>query len=189
MKTLSRYSIILFAILPANNVSAQQPINAAIHISSPLGLLSKGRVKAELRFGSKNALLAVGTSYWGLYPCYTAGLEYRRYYANGMRSENYLYGSGGAGHDIEQTNMPEPRGFNPNMGTMTYVGAGVGRHINFSYFFIDMNAGIQATTVTRDPEDSFTSFPISSFYITGPGAVVRLNFCFGFQSQTFMPRK
>ena len=158
----------------------------AIHLTSPIGLLSKGGIKVEYRINLQNALLAGYTQYWGFFPGYQGNFEYRKYFAAGRStSENFIYAKAGVGfadyhyisdyyqHDLfgdEKYNYKAP-------GTYALAGGGIGRHINFDWFFIELNAGLKFSQVIGRAH----VYNERLFYTTGPGSIADFNFHFGVQ--------
>ncbi|MES2702948.1 MAG: hypothetical protein V4649_09930 [Bacteroidota bacterium] len=166
----------------ACNTTAQSRKDFALHISSPTGLLSKFRLKGEFRFDSTHSILLCYTQYWGIYPSFLTGGEYRWYHLHKRHGDNYLYCELGGGSSTGYTLFNQD--YNPEsfVGPTFYGGCGMGRHINFSHFFLDLNGGIRVTTVSNYPHDYF-----GTYYVFGPGAVVRINLAFGFQTFTHKP--
>ncbi|MES2704763.1 MAG: hypothetical protein V4649_19130 [Bacteroidota bacterium] len=183
---MRRLLLLLFLGLIGGNCLAQdvpilppppKPRMFAFYLSSPLGLLSKGRVKLEFYATRENSISASVCRYWGLFPGYQATLEYRHYFVPPHRhSENFIYAKGGYG-DCEAlvggiffpTNEQGP-------GQFAIAGGGVGRHFNFGRrraFFIDAAAGLKGAFVSQSAGQLF--------YTLGPGSIVDLNFHFGWQ--------
>jgi hypothetical protein len=175
-KVLISTAFILSMMLEAQ---AQQ---FALHLSSPLGLINKFGCKVEYRWGNMGVL--AGATVYAQYgipltPGAMGTIECRRYgkKRESGRGENFFYIKGLAGH--QQYNPGHGDGFlsAAEVPAATYygLGAGVGRHINFNWFFIELSTG--AKYVYSDvPQPDF-------FYITGPGAIFDLHFNFGFQTK------
>ena len=160
----------------------------AIYFTSPTGLLSKGGVKAEYRLNLQHALLLSYTQYWGYFPGYQGDLEYRAYFAAHSRfssSENFIYGKAGLGYAgyTPNTTYNQATSIDGNYtkggapGTYVFGGGGIGRHINFNWFFVELNAGLKFAQITGQPH----VYNERLFYLTGPGSIADFNFHFGIQ--------
>lgn len=181
--------ISLFVILSCSAARAQYlDPHYAIYLSSPLGLLSKGGVKVEYRLNLQNALLLSYDQYWGIFPGYQGDFEYRMYFTDRSKmssSENFIYAKAGLGYsgytannNVSQISMLSDGQNNYDApGTYVFGGGGVGRHFNFDWFFIDINAGLKFSQVTNPP----AVFNEHLFYLSGPGSFVDLNLHFGVQ--------
>jgi hypothetical protein len=163
-------SVPAFGRIAANNLGDDYQL--ALHFTSPLSLLSKFGGKLEAR-GGNISLLFGATKYYGSFPGNQFSMDVRRYLdiGRGQRGQNYFYAKGLFGHE-EYAND----GILIGAAESDYYGGGfgVGRHISFGSFFIDLNAGGKYVRIT-DPWIS----PI--FFLTGPGAMVDIHFNFGFQ--------
>jgi hypothetical protein len=155
----------IFLFVPA--VIAKEP-KFGTYLSSPLGLLSKGRAKVEYCIDSNNALLASYARYWGTYPGYLAGIEYHRYSPSTKASKNYLLAKAGYGA------LYWADGKSP-IFEACYFGIGIGRQWNFSHFFWDLSGGFKATITNGIRNGN------ELFYFPGPGSIVDLNLHFGFR--------
>jgi hypothetical protein len=160
----------------------------AIYLPNPLGLFSKADIKVEYRLNLQNALLLSYTQYWGFFPGYQGALEYRMYFTDRSRrssSENFIYGKAGLGFADYASDNGYPKisifgdgrtNYNAP-GTYVFGGGGVGRHFNFDWFFLDLNAGLKFAELTTPP----AVYNEHLFYLTGPGSYVDINFHFGIQ--------
>ncbi len=158
----------------------------AIYLTSPLGLLSKGGLKVEYRINMQNALLLGYTHYWGFFPGYQGNLEYRKYFpARKSLSENFIYAKAGVGFGdyqyLKDYYQPDLFGDEKNTfkapGNYVLAGGGIGRHINFDWFFIELNAGLKFAQVVGKTH----VYNERLFYTTGPGSIVDFNLHFGVQ--------
>ena len=171
-KLYSVVVIVLLSVITAFKVNAQ----VAIHLSNPLGLLSKARIKIEYRLDTRHALLLSTAGYWGWCPGLQGYAEYRNYHFVTRRTELFYYGKLGGGAGVE---FGIAHG---DTGPFTYAlaGAGMGYHFNMGRsqrFFMDLAFGLKGCQqITVAPEGNDLQF----FYISGPGSVVDINFHFGF---------
>ena len=180
---------VLFSLFVCTESRAQYlDPHFAIYLTSPLGLLSKGGVKAEYRLNLQHALLLSYTQYWGYFPGYQSALEYRIYFAAHSResnSENFIYGKAGLGYagytpnssNNQVTSIDDNHTNDKAPGAYALAGGGIGRHINFGWFFIELNAGLKFAQVTGQPR----VYNEHLFYVTGPGSIADFNFHFGIQ--------
>jgi len=179
---------VLFSVLSCTVARAQYlDPRFAIYLTSPIGILSKGGLMAEYRLNQQNALLLGYSQYWGFFPGYQGTFEYRMYFpVRKSNSENFIYakaGLGYAGYDISQpaytniSSLGDGRSNDAAPGTYVFGGGGIGRHINFDWFFIELNAGLKFSQVTSAPH----LYDERLFYLTGPGSYADFNFHFGVQ--------
>ena len=156
----------------------QEP-TVALHIYNPLGLFQKAGGKVEYRVNRMGFLLGA-IRYYGSLPAYPGtqlGLEWRKYptFLPTKRGENFFYTRLLAGH--QEYRAAQGDGFFAIQeipeGNYYGGGLGVGRHINYKMFFIDLNAGLKyvASSVKQQ----------RAFYITGPASFLDLHFNLGFQ--------
>ena len=175
-----RKILITLLLLAANHVCFSQSF--AFHLSSPLGMVGKIGAKAELRFGDESILLC-GTYYYPTFFVFNfsgpqIAIEYRMYGfgSTGEYGQNYLYGKALGG---SQGAIPASDGFFGHEAikeTSYYgLGGGVGRHLNYGAFFIDINAGLKF---------AYCPDPPIGFYVLGSGAIVDLHLNLGLQSFT-----
>jgi hypothetical protein len=171
--------LIIISLCTAQMLHAQNiDRSLAFHFSNPLGIASKFRIKAEYRLDVQNAFLVSYTKYWGNFPGYGAGAEYRSYWQTLTDHENYVYVKGGLGNvRYRPFSVIKDESFYYPPGNYFYGGAGIGRHWNFNHFFIDCNLGAKFTGVTAS-EGNYNEV---LFYLTGPGSVLDLNFHLGYQ--------
>ena len=146
----------------------------AFHIYNPIGFVQKTGAKIEYRTNQMGFLFSA-IRYYGSIPSYPGnqfGIEWRRYSVRkeASRSENFFYAKAIAGHQ-EHVNS-QGSGFMSvgeiPAGNYYGVGAGVGKHINFNHFFIDLNGGLKYVSSTVKQE--------STFYISGPASYLDLHF-------------
>ena len=158
----------------------------AIYLTSPTGILSKGGIKAEYRLNLQHALLLGYTQYWGYFPGYQGNFEYRIYFeTRKSNSENFIYAKAGLGYAgyMSKTDYNQVTIFGDNRsddaapGTYVLGGGGIGRHINFNWFFIELNAGLKFAQVIGQPH----VYNEHLFYLSGPGSIADFNFHFGIQ--------
>ena len=161
----------------------------AIYLTSPLGLLSKGGAKVEYRLNLQNSLSLSYNQYWGYFPGSQGDLEYRMDFTDRSRmssSENFIYAKAGLGYagytassnGSSQVSILSDGANNYSApGTYLFGGGGIGRHFNFDWFFIDINAGLKFAQLTNPP----SVYNEHLFYLTGPGSFVDLNLHFGVQ--------
>ena len=172
-KLYSVLVIVLLSAITAFKVNAQ----VAIHLSNPLGLMSKARIKIEYRLDDRNALLLSTTGYWGLCPGLQGYVEYRNYHFVSRKTELFYYGKlgGGSGEEFGIDHG--------DTGPFTYAlaGAGMGYHFNMGRsqrFFMDLAFGLKGCAkITATPNGDDFQF----FYLTGPGSVADVNFHLGFK--------
>jgi hypothetical protein len=183
LKNLLLALFITICIIRPGMATPRGGLRTAFHIGSPTGLSTKVRLKAEVRLDSVHSLLLCGALFWGYYPGYQVGLEYRRYLPQHRRGETYIYGEGGTGNSVAVFNThPYPE--DDFTGPIYYGGVGLGRHINMGNFFFDFNGGIRITAVSNYP----TGWDREAYSVTGPGAILRLNFSFGLQFPAIRPK-
>jgi hypothetical protein len=171
------FFIVLLAFLPVSVMGRDgdtlSAYSAAIHFTSPIGLISKAGIKVEVRNGDASALLSA-TVYYGVFRGGQFSLEGRRYLNGdkGTRGQSYGYAKGIGGY---QQHLGHGSGFgyapeSPYFGG----GIGLGRHIAFRHFFFDFNTGLKYV--------HFLEPGISDiFYVTGPGALLDIHVNWGFQ--------
>ena len=156
-----------------------QETSVAFHIYNPIGFVQKAGAKIEYRTNQMGFLLCA-IRYYGSVPIYPGnqfGFEWRRYSIpkESSRSENFFYAKAIAGRQ-EHVNS-QGSGFMSvgeiPAGNYYGVGAGVGKHISFKHFFIDLNGGLKYVSSTVKQE--------STFYISGPASFLDLHFNIGFQ--------
>ena len=165
----------------ADEASAQ----FSLFFSSPLGLISKERVKLEYRLNDQNALLLSTAVYWGLCPGVQSYAEYRNYHFVTKKTEMFFYGKVGGGNGDEH-------GIDAgDSGPFSYFlsGGGMGYHFNMGKqqsFFMDLAFGLKyCQLVNVDPNGGNTQL----FYITGPGSIVDINLHLGFKFNNKKTRK
>ena len=177
---------ILMSLLSYQKADAQYlDPRYALHISNPLGMLTKIGIKAEYRLNLHHAFLGSYTNYSGFFPGYQVAIEYRVYYETRRKADNLIYGKLGGGFaDYKSKNsykditiFGDGRTYDAAPGNYFFPGAGVGRHFNFDWFFMEVNCGLKFAIVTKPPE----VYNEHIFYLTGPGAIPDINFHFGIQ--------
>lgn len=151
----------------------------ALHLYNPIGLFQKVGGKVEYRT-NRMGILVGAIQYYGSTPTYPGtqlGLEWRNYSipVPDRKGENFFYARMLAGHQehldaqgfglFDVSEIPK--------GDYYGAGAGVGRHINFNHFFIDVNAGLKIVVSTVKQDDTF--------YLSGPASYLDLHFNCGFQ--------
>jgi hypothetical protein len=152
----------------------------ALHISSPIGLISKIGFKFESRSANVGNLVCINRYFKGGFPDYpgTQLAFERRYYKAvefSKRSENFFYTKLLAGYQEERAAYGESflrRAAVPS-GNYAGLGVGIGRRVNFRHFFLELNGGMKAV-VSSAKQDK-------SFYITGPASVLELHLNWGFR--------
>lgn len=168
----------VFSVIFLGHIFCKEP-TIALHVYNPLGLIQKVGGKVEYR-ANRMGFLFGAIRYYGSIPSYPGtqfGLEWRKYSIPQptKKAVNFFYTKLIAGHQehleaqgsgfLSVSEIPE--------GNYYGAGAGVGRHINFNHFFIDINAGLKYVASTVKQE--------TAFYITGPASYLDLHFNFGFQ--------
>ncbi len=170
-------TLIIFSVFLVDIYSQEHTL--ALHIYNPLGLFQKAGGKIEYRTNQMGILLGA-IRYYGSMPSYPGtqfGLEWRRYSIQkaAKKSENFFYGRLLAGHQ-DHMNAKGDGFFAINEvpeGNYYGAGAGVGRHINYGHFFIDLNAGLKYVSSNVKQE--------AAFYLSGPASYLDLHFNLGFQ--------
>lgn len=169
--------LILFAISLESAYSQESKV--AFHIYNPIGLYQKAGGKFEYR-ANQMGLLLCAIQYYGSSPSYPGtqlGLEWRRYSAPKVESkgENFFYTKFIAGHQNHMNSQGSGFFSVGDIPAGNYYGAGVGvgRHINYGHFFIDLNGGLKFSLSTVKQE--------SAFYLSGPASYLDLHFNIGFQ--------
>lgn len=170
-------TLILSSILLSNGYGQESKV--ALHIYNPIGLFQKAGAKVEYRTNQIGFLFGA-IQYYGSIPSYPGtqlGLEVRHYALSelNMKKERFLYARILTGHQnymnaqgdgfMSVSEVPE--------GDYYGAGVGVGRHLNYGHFFIDLNAGLKYVASTVKQE--------AAFYITGPASYLDLHFNLGFQ--------
>ncbi len=151
----------------------------SVHLSNPLGLVTKGGVKLQYRANNGHSFLAGYRKYWGFFPGFQGAVEYHRYFRTWRRSEGFLYGRVGMG-ESGYTPKPYFSGWEtPYNSPMSYgfAGAGGGRRYNFGHFFIEANVGLKYAWLL----DDIKGYNENLFYSLGPASLIDCSFHFGFQ--------
>lgn len=152
------------------SASLNDNYNFAVHFTSPIGLLNKAGIKLEVRGGNTSVLLGA-THYHAFFPGEQFSIEGRKYlnWDGGKRGQFYGYVKGIGGHE---------NGDDEHAHATDYFGGGIGlgKHINFRHFFIDLNGGLKYVGAVYPH-----AIGDDTFYFTGPGAVLDIHFNFGFQ--------
>ena len=176
MKKLILISICSLTFLV--NIYSQEPI-FALHLYNPIGLVQKIGGKVEYRTNRMGFLIGA-IRYYGSMPTYPGtqlGLEWRHYSVPvpDRKAENFFYTRMLAGHQdhvASQGSSFFSVGEIPQ-GDYYGAGAGVGRHISYGHFFIDLNAGLKIVVSSVKQE--------SAFYLSGPASYLDLHFNCGLQ--------
>jgi hypothetical protein len=176
MKKLFVTALLFNAFL--SNIHSQVP-TVAFHIYNPIGFIQKAGVKFEYRENQMGFLLCA-IQYYGSAPSYPGtqlGFELRHYSIAKpeSRSENFLYAKLIGGHQEHMNSQGSGFMSVGEIPAGNYYGAGVGvgKHINYGHFFIDLNGGLKYAVSTVKQE--------STFYISGPASYLDLHFNIGFQ--------
>ena len=170
--------ILIYSSVFLFNSYGQEP-TFALHLYNPVNLFQKVGAKVEYRT-NRMGFLVGAIQYYGSLPTYPGtqvGLECRRYsiLVPDRRGENFFYTRMLAGHQ-EHLNSQGDGFFSVSeipKGDYFGAGAGVGRHISFNHFFLDLNLGLKivASTVKQD----------AAFYLSGPASYLDLHFNCGLQ--------
>ena len=187
-RKLSLSLFILLSVLSCKVQGQYLDPRFGIYFTSPIGVLSKAGVQGEYRVNLQNALLLSYTQYWGFFPGSQGAFQYRMYFTDRRKesnSENFIYAKVGVGYagyisrvDYKQMSIfGDGRNTDAAPGTYLFGGGGVGRHINFDWFFIEINTGLKFAQVINPP----TVYNEHLFFLSGPGSYVDLNFHFGVQ--------
>jgi hypothetical protein len=156
-----------------------QEAKVLFHIYNPIGLFQKAGAKFEFRT-SQIGFLLCAIRYYGNAPSYPGtqlGFELRHYAVSKpeSRSENFLYAKFIGGHQEHMNSQGSGFMSVGEIPAGNYYGAGVGvgKHINYGHFFIDLNGGVKYAVSDVKQE--------STFYISGPASYLDLHFNLGFQ--------
>jgi hypothetical protein len=153
-------------------------IGVAIYLNNPIGWISKFRVKAEYRMDVQKSIMVSYASYYGFFPGYQAGLEYRNYHELLSQHEHFWYAKMGLGEaKYKQIDIWAAPEMHAAPGSYVFAGGGVGKHWNFDNFFIDINVGLKYTFVPS-PEGDYNEIV---FYSVGPGSIADINAHIGLQ--------
>jgi hypothetical protein len=185
IKPVSRYILCMLLLLQAGVANAQEESNIgtvpkfSVHMSSPLGLASKVRVKLEYISADGFAGLAGYTRYWGLYPGNQVMLEGRKYFDAKRRANFFIYTKVemGDAHGKEYFELFVSNDEFRSLGNYWGVGAGAGWRLSYEKFFMEFSGGLQGVTFNSPQSRNYTEV----FFITGPGAVMDLHFSIGLQ--------
>lgn len=173
--------LILLSVSCSRQAHAQYIADkVAIHLSSPLGLISKGGFKFEYRLSQQNAVLVDYNRYWGFFPGYNAGIEYHRYYETWGNFENFIYAKAGTGY-AEYRPQALYSGWDKDYfepGKYLYGGGGVGRRYHWGPVFLELNLGLKMAQLIDKPKGDYNQ---NLFYSIGPGSFIDFNLHFGVQ--------
>ena len=162
-----------------DSVHTERP-HYLLHISSPIGLISKIGFKFESRNASIGNLVCINRYFKGGLPDYpgTQLAFERRYYQAvelSKRSENFFYAKLLAGYQEERAASGESffRKSAVPSGNYAGLGIGIGRRVNFRHSFLELNGGMKGVLSSAKQD--------KSFYITGPASVLELHLNWGFR--------
>jgi hypothetical protein len=179
-------------LLACNTLLAQRPVygprnriekGIAIHFTNPISVLSKIGIMAEYKLGVQRSVMFSYTSYRGYFPGYQVAAAYRQYFQrwsnrDNIRHENFMYVRAGVGNsDYTPPDWLKDGEAYVAPGDYFFVGCGIGRHYNFGAFFLESILGVKYSGVPVP----IANYNERIFYVTGPGAIVEINFNFGFQ--------
>lgn len=172
-------TLLLVSVALGTLSSQTPPPTIAFHFCNPIALYQKVGAKIEYRTNQMGFLISA-IQYYGTSPAYPGtqlALEWRKYapFESERRSENFFYAkliggyqqhlNGSGASFLAVTEVPE--------GNYFGAGAGVGKHLNFNHFFLDLNAGLKAIASSVKQE--------SAFYISGPASFLDLHLNIGYQ--------
>ncbi|MCF8428563.1 MAG: hypothetical protein K9G64_00415 [Bacteroidia bacterium] len=144
----------------------------ALYINSPIGLLSKMRIKAEMRFDNNLSIMGSFSSYHNMWAGNQSYLEMRRYKTKRFAKHTYHFARIGSGQTIGGNYFLAAFGW----GTQRYFGKD-------KRFFIDYSRGFKVCPKIygEDLEKGIGNGFKGLFYILGPGAIYDLNLNIGYR--------
>ncbi len=187
MRNLTIWALVLLSLFvpiiaqsaSIDSVHTERP-HYLLHISSPIGLISKIGFKFESRSANVGNLVCINRYFNGGFPDYpgTQLAFERRYYKAvefSKRSENFFYAKLLAGYQEERAASGESffRKSAVPSGNYAGLGIGIGRRVNFRHSFLELNGGMKGVLSSAKQD--------KSFYITGPASVLELHLNWGFR--------
>jgi hypothetical protein len=166
------------------SLAATSSAQTAFHISNPLSILTKSRLKLECRIDERNSLLFSGAGYWGFNPGFQMFLEYRNYKFVSPATERFFYGKAGYGHCQMSKRLAWVLSTNGAPFHYSLFGGGMGYHFYLNKsktFFTDLAGGLKLTVTNASNSKQQVEVVNGTFYLGGPGAVVDLNLHIGVQ--------
>lgn len=144
----------------------------AIYLNSPIGLISKMRIKAEVRFDNNLSILGSYSSYHNIWAGNQSYLEMRRYKIKPLSKQTYQFARIGSGQTIGGNYFLAAFGW----GTQRLIG-------KEKRFFIDYSRGFKICPKIygEDLEKGIGNGLKGAFYIFGPGAIYDLNLNIGYR--------
>jgi hypothetical protein len=143
-----------------------------IYVNQPIGLTTKLRLTFECRFTPKTSVLFNHTLFYGLSPGQQGYVELRRYFGKKEKVEYTIYTKLGAGYSFGAS------------GTYGVVGIGTGQKIYFDKdkrYSLYCVQGAKYCPTTSGSHDTAPN-PFQGFFnISGPGAILDLQFNFGYR--------
>ena len=143
----------------------------ALYLNGPSGLISKLRIKAELRFDNNLSIMGAYSDYhmWAGNQSY---IEMRRYKIKPFSTQKYLFARIGSGQTIGGNYFLAAFGW----GTQRFFGKD-------KRFFIDYSRGFKICPKIygEDLEEGIGNGFKGLFYILGPGAIYDLNLNIGYR--------
>ena len=143
----------------------------ALYLNGPSGLISKLRIKAELRFDNNLSIMGAYSDYhmWAGNQSY---IEMRRYKIKPFSTQKYLFARVGRGQTFQGEYVLAAFGW----GTQRYFGKD-------KRFFIDYSKGFKLCPQTNTGllETEMDGGLEGLFYILGPGAIFDLNLNIGYR--------
>lgn len=164
-----RYLIKLSLLVLFTPTTLQTNAQSAIYINQPLGMLSKIRLTYETSIDSNYSLLINYTNFYGLVDGHQGLIELRKYNIKHTKNLNFFkYLRGGVGKSTGTE------------GLYGIIGLGVGERITFGKrVFLACRQGVKYIQGNGNYDTAPNPFK-GFFYISGPGAVVDLNFDIGY---------
>ena len=144
----------------------------ALYINSPIGLISKMRIKAEVRFDNNLSIMGSFSSYHNMWAGNQSYLEMRRYKIKPLAKQTYQFARIGSGQTIGGNYFLAAFGW----GTQRFFGKD-------KRFFIDYSRGFKICPKIygEDLEEGIGNGFKGLFYILGPAAIYDLNLNIGYR--------
>ncbi|GAA4461337.1 hypothetical protein GCM10023093_05820 [Nemorincola caseinilytica] len=156
------------------------PYRLSVHVTNPLGLLSKAGLRLQYRLSSANSVLLGYRHYYGFFPGYQAFGEFHRYFSiQNAENEAFFYGKMGVGN-AGYAPKPYFAGAEDPYGVVDgylFAGGGVGKRINIGHFFIEGNIGVKLASPIEKKDD----YNKNLFYSLGPGSFLDCGIHLGLQ--------
>lgn len=189
---MKRIVVALFLLLFAANTNAidarRRYYKLALHLTNPLGAMSKGGAILESRLGSITQLVGY-TQYWGAFEGKQTFYEFHKYFKSEKPHQYYMYVRGLAGEMTFNNEKLKLLGHTQEIviGPKAYIGGaiGAGKRYNYNVLFFRWHLGLKACLVSLDKADDDYEKAMNSmfrlFYFTGPGSIIDAGIHFGIQ--------